>query len=119
MVIYNDAEKLFSLIDRYFKIKPSSIGDSYIYLGGKLNKMRIKNRVWSGGNSPAIYFKESVANVENYLVDLDGACWQLSKNKTENPFLGYYAPEMDETPALEQELASWYQYFIGMLSCMT
>ena len=25
---------------------------------------------------------------------------------------------MDDTPALDQELASWYQYMIGMLRCM-
>ena len=37
------------------------------------------------------------------------------KKKSENPFIGYYAPEMDNTPALDQDLASWYQSLIGIL----
>ena len=37
------------------------------------------------------------------------------KKKSENHLIGYYAPEMDNTPALDQDLASWYQSFIGIL----
>ena len=57
-------------------------------------------------------------NVKNYLADLANARWQFPRNKTENPFFEDYAPEMDETPALEQELESWYQYLIGIIRGM-
>ena len=44
--------------------------------------------------------------MEKYLAKLDDERWQLPKNKAENPFIGDYAPEMEDTPALEQDLAS-------------
>ena len=59
-----------------------------------------------------------MANVENYLSELADACWQLPKNKSENTFVGYYAPEMDDTPDMEQDISSWYQSFIGVLRWM-
>ena len=112
MVIHHDAESVLRRIDKYFKLKPSSIGDPDIYLGSKLNKIRLENGVWSWANSPAIYVKESVANVENYLSGLASARWQFLENKSENPFFGDYAPEIDKTPSLEQELVSLYKSFL-------
>ena len=50
--------------------------------------------------------------------ELANVRWQFPKKKSENPFFGDYAPEMDETLDLEQELASWYQYFIGIIRWM-
>ena len=57
-------------------------------------------------------------NVDNYLAELANERWQLPKKKAENPFIGDYAPYMDETLALDQDLAYWYQSFIGMLNWM-
>ena len=57
-------------------------------------------------------------NFEKYLAELDNTSWKFSKEKSENPFVRYYAPEIDENPALEKELASWYQSSIGMLRWM-
>ena len=59
-----------------------------------------------------------MANFEKYLAELADTRWQLPKKKSENPFVGKYAPEIDETPALEKELASWYQSFIGIIRWM-
>ena len=59
-----------------------------------------------------------VANVEKYLTELADTLWQLPNKKDENPFVGDYAPEMDENPSLEQEIASWYLYMIGVLRWM-
>ena len=54
-------------IDKYFKLKLSSIGDHEIYFGGKLKKMRFENGVWAWANISAIYVKELVVNLEKYL----------------------------------------------------
>ena len=59
-----------------------------------------------------------MSNVEKYLAELADACWKFPKKNSENPFLGEYEPGMDETPALEQDLAYWYQSLIGMLRWM-
>ena len=115
MVIHHDTESVLWRIDKYFKLKPSMIGDPDIYLGDKLKKMRLENGVWAWAKIPASYVKESVSNVEKYLAELADARWQLPKKKAKNPFIGDYGPEMDNTPALEHDIASWYQYLIGML----
>ena len=90
MVIHHDAESVLRRIDKYFKLKTSSIGDLDIYLGANLNKLRLENGVWAWENIPARYVKESVSNVEKYLVELDNARCPLPKKKTEDPFVGDY-----------------------------
>ena len=52
------------------------------------------------------------------MVELGDARWKLPKKKDENTFVGDNASEMSNNPALEQELASWYQSLIGMLRWM-
>ena len=59
-----------------------------------------------------------MSNVEIYLAELDDARWQLPKKKADNPFIGDYTPDMDDTPALEQNLSSWYQSLIRILRLM-
>ena len=58
ILIRHDAESLLKRIDKYFKLKPSLIGDPGIYFGDKLKKMRLDNGVWAWANIPARYFKE-------------------------------------------------------------
>ena len=82
-------------IDNYFKLKLSSIGDPDIYFGAKLNKTRLDNGVWEWENSPSIYVKESVENVEKYLAKLADASWQFPNNKADNTFVRDYATYMD------------------------
>ena len=59
-----------------------------------------------------------MADVDNYLEGLSDTHWQLQEKQSENPFVVNYALEMDNNPALDQELASSYQYLIGMLMWM-
>ena len=98
MVIHHDAESVLRRIDKYFKLKTSSIGDLDIYLGAKSKKMRLESGVWAWVNSPARYVKELVANIEEYLPELSDAHWQSSKKKAENPFVGDYVTDMEKTP---------------------
>ena len=57
MVIRHDVESVIRRIDKYFKLKPSSIGEPNIYLGANLNKLRLENGVWAWENIPARYVK--------------------------------------------------------------
>ena len=43
--------------------------------------------------------------MEKCLAELADARWQFLMKKAENPFVGDYAPDMDETPPLEHDLA--------------
>ena len=104
IVIHHDADNVLWRKYKYFKLKPSSIGDPGIYFGTKLNKMRLETGLWEWAIRPERYVKESVSNMEKYLAELADARWQFPKKKAENPFVGDYAPDMDETPALEHDL---------------
>ena len=80
--------------------------------------MRLDNGVWAWANIQERYDKEYVTNNEKYLAELANTCWQFPKKKVENPFVGDYVPETYEIPALEKDIACWYQYLIGMLRMM-
>ena len=117
MSIAHDALKPLKRLDKYFKLKEGSMGDPDFYLGAKLRKMKLPNGVWAWAMSPTKYVRQSVENVEKYLKEhLDGR-WKLPK-RAENPFPMGYAPELDESPELNAELASYYQSQIGILRWM-
>ena len=80
MVVHHDAESVLISIGKYFNLNPSSIVVPDIYLGFKLNKIRLDNVVWASANIPARYVKESVANIENYLAGLGNTRWKLPNN---------------------------------------
>ena len=67
LAIHHDAEGELRNLDRYFKMKPNSIGSPDIYLGTKLKKTRLENGVEAWGMSPSKYVQEAVRNVEEQL----------------------------------------------------
>ena len=52
MVIHHDTEGVIRRIDKHFKLKSSSIGGPDIYLGARVNKLRLDNMVWAWENIP-------------------------------------------------------------------
>ena len=118
IVIHHETESILRRIYKYFKLNPSSVSEPEIYLGDKLKKMRLENGEWAWENSPEGYLKELISNFDKYLVGLGDTRWQLPNKKDENTFVRDYAPDMNNNLGLEQELASWYHYFIGMLRWM-
>ena len=55
MVIHHDAEAVLLCIDKYFKMKPGSIGDPGVYLGAAIKKMHLQNGVEAWARSPSKY----------------------------------------------------------------
>ena len=117
MVIHHDALSILAKLDKYFKLKPGSIGDPKMYLGATLKKMTLDNGVSAWASSPAKYVWASVENVEKYLKDLGDERWKLP-SKCSNPFELDYEPELDGSKELNPEMASWYASLIGMLRWM-
>ena len=113
LAISHDAIYVLKQLDKYFQMKPGSIGNLDIYLGAKLRSARLSNGVKCWSTSSAKYMQEAVRNVEDYIErNLKG------RNLKRNPTYSWptnYMTEDDESPELPPMLASYYQHLIGIL----
>ena len=106
MAISHNATATLQEIYKFFQMKLGSIGDPDFYLGGKLRKIRLPNRVFTWVNSSSKYVQEIVANVEKHInQNLGGR--KLSK-WAKAPWLSSYTAEDDTTPKLDTEWANYY-----------
>ncbi len=101
----------------YFTLKPPSVGNPSMYLGAKLKLMQMSNGVYVWGMSQSNYIKEAVSNCEKHLKsNYDG--WYVLPTQAANPFVMGYEPELDDTPALDPDRASYFQSIIGVMRWM-
>jgi len=110
---HHDALTALRDINKFFKMKEGSIGDPDYYLGSKLRKVTLKNGVEAWAMSSSKYALAAVANVVDQLKSR-GLEHMMPKSAA-NPFKGGYKPEMDVSPELEAEQATYYQSQIGIL----
>ena len=97
-------------------MKKGSIGDPDIYLGAKLKPVRLDNGVVCWGMSPSKYVQDAVENAEVYLGKNFGG--RKLARRANAPWPHDYVSELDESPELDPELASYYQSQIGILHWM-
>jgi hypothetical protein len=73
LCIHHDAMPVLDKLDKYFTLKPSSVGNPSMYLGAKLKLTQMSNGVWAWGMSPVKYIKEAVSNCKKHLkLNYDG-----------------------------------------------
>ena len=113
LVVHHDATVCLRQIDKYFKMKPDSIGDPDFYLGAKLRQTKLPNGVFAWGMSSSKYIQAAVRNVKDY-VEKTRPGPKLPKRATA-PFPSNYHPEFDTTPELNDKDATFYQSQIGVL----
>jgi hypothetical protein len=107
LCIHHEAMPVLDKLDKYFTLKPSSVGNPSMYLGAKLKLTQMSNGVYVWGMSPMKYIKEAVSNCEKHLkTNYDG--WYVIPTQAANPFVMRYEPEIDETPALNLDQASYF-----------
>ena len=94
LVIHHDAMPVLSMIDKFMKLKPDSVGDPSVYLGAKLKRVQLDNDVWCWTLSPSKYVHEAVNNCENYGTERFDGKFSLRKNAP-SPFPCNYEAEMD------------------------
>ena len=113
LAISHDAISVLKQLDKFFQMKPGSIGDPDIYLGAKLRQVRLNNGITCWSMSSAKYVQEAVRNVEDYIDrNLEGR--KLKRSPTYSWPTNYTAKD-DESPELPPTLASYYQHLIGIL----
>ena len=98
-------------IDKYFMMKPESIEVPKIYLGAKLSFVELPNGAKAWGLSSSKYIQDSISNVERKMATKG---LKLRPN-VRAPLSNKYRPELDSSPELSVEDASWYQSMIGIL----
>ena len=111
LVIGENAKSQIAEIDKYFPMKPSSIGPPTIYLGAKIGTTVLDNGIKSFYFSMNQYIKEAIRNVETYLNQRNLA---LLKSTT-IPITMNYTPEIDMSPELDESSSAYYQSLIGIL----
>ena len=112
LAIHHDPESQLKNLDKYFPMKPESIGDPDIYLGTKLRKVTLTNGVKAWSSSPSKYIQEAVKNVQDIVLKELGH--GLPK-RIGGPWPTGYAAELDETPELSPRMANMYQSHVGVL----
>ena len=113
LVVNHDGMEALRGIDKFFKMKKVSVGDPDYYLGSKLSKMKLANRVEAWVMSSSKYALAAVANVVAHL-ESKGQGHMFTK-KAQTPFKGGYQPEIDVNPELDPESATYYQSKIVIL----
>ena len=98
-------------IDKFFIMKPDSIEVPKIYLGAKLSLVELPNGAKGWGLSSSKYIQDSISNVERKMTTKG---LKLRPN-VKAPLSNKYRPELDSSPELRGEDASWYQSMIGVL----
>ena len=89
-VSQNPKEQLME-IDKYFPLKPASIGPPKIYLGAKVTKVQLLNGIEAYAMSMSQYVQEAVRNVEDHLRKRDLALLK----KAPTPIATNYSPELE------------------------
>ena len=107
-----DPKKALMKISKYFPMKPSSLGPPKVYLGGKVSQVILPNGVKAYSYSASQYLHEAIRGVEEYL-DKKGR--KLSEKRVGTPLPTSYHPELDVSPELMDEEATYYTSLIGIL----
>jgi hypothetical protein len=116
LCVHHDSMQILLNIGKRFPLKKGSVGDPDIYLGAKLRKVTLENGVEAWSMSPSKYVQEAVKNVKNYLQEKEpGRPWP---KKAPTPFSKDYRPEIDISPELGVDDATYYMSQIGILRWM-
>jgi hypothetical protein len=99
-------------IDKYFKMNPGPIMEPTFYLGAKVNRTVMPNGVVAWGMRSSKYVQAAVQNVQEYMKKNGD---RKLKKKASAPFEATYRAEIDESPVLGPEMASYFQSQIGIL----
>ena len=95
--------ELLQELDKYFPMKPGSVGPSKLYLGAKVSKTQLPNGVEAYAVSTSQYVQEDANNVEQHLT---AKGMRLNRVGTA-PLSPGCRIELDDIPELELQDASY------------
>jgi hypothetical protein len=113
LCIHHDTMKVLGKINTCLPLKPDSVGDPDIYLGAKLRQTQLRNGIWAWALSPFKYVNQAVRNCERHIKDHYDGRFSLPK-RADSPFSMSFEPELDESTPLDPDVASYFQFIIGL-----
>ena len=114
LAVIKHPTELLQELDTYFCMKPGSVGTPKLYLREKFSKTQVPNGVADYTIRTIQYVQEAVNNFEQHLTDKGT---RLNRGGTA-PLSPGYRPELDASPELELQDATYYQSLIGILRWM-
>ncbi len=117
LCIHEDPDSVLKVLNKYFPLKPDSVGTPDIYLGPKLELMQLQHGVWAWGISPSKYVREAVKNCKDYISVHLPPKYRLPK-LAPNTFPTKYEPGIDVSPKFHPDLASYFQSLGGIICWM-
>ena len=106
LAIHHDTESIMYELDKYIQMKKGSIADPDIYLGNKLQQVKLDNDVTCWSMSSSKYVQDAVNNVEDYLHMYMHGC--MLPEKVYVPWFTDYCAELDMSLELDSKQANYY-----------
>ena len=104
-------QKIMDYLSEQYTLKNGSVKEPDVYLGADVKKFTVDTDKYAWGISPDTYVKSAVTEVERKLSEMG----KKLANRVSTPMTSGYRPELDATPELKPEQASYYQSLIGVL----
>ncbi len=112
LALLEDPKSILNDMNKHFLLKPESIQEPKEYLGAQISKYWVEgDPVPKWALSSEKYVKEAVRIVKKRLEERD----MILKTKVLGVLPSGYKPELDNTPLLDENDASLYIQFIGIL----
>jgi hypothetical protein len=108
-----DSKAFMDRLSIVYQLKDGSVKEPTTYLGADIRRMDVGNAeyTYAYGMSSDTYLKRAVQEVER---ELQMAGMQL-KSRVVSPMASGYRPELDSSPLLNPERASYYMSLMGIL----
>ena len=111
LVISENPDQVLSRLEKYFSLKPESVGPLKLYLGGKLSKVDLPNDVKAWAIGASKYIQNALKNLESILKK-HGLYLRKGNN---SPLPCNYMPECDMMPECDKDDARLHASLIGIL----
>ena len=117
LVVHHNAMSILNQLIEYLPLKPSSVGNPNKYLGSKLKKTRLDNKLEAWEMSPSKYVTWAAKNCASHLTKKIARKYPVPEC-TYNLFSTDYCATTNITEPLTPEYASFFMHLIGVLRWM-
>ena len=109
LCMHHDPDDILNKLNEYVPFKPGSVGSTEMYCSTKLKCMQLHNGIWTWSMSPPKYVQKAARICKEKVTKHLSKVFILWK-RADNPFESGYCPELDVSPVLGPDDASYHQF---------